>query len=69
VLASYGYSRDHRPDRQQIVIALMVSPEGYPFYWKVMDGSTQDITTLEGLMKETSKRFGIQSGLRYWTAA
>jgi len=63
VLASYGYSRDHRPDRQQIVIALMVTAQGYPFYWKVMDGSTQDITTIKELMVETTERFGIKEGL------
>jgi len=63
VLSTYGYSRDHRPDRQQVVIALMVNSEGYPFYWKVMEGSTQDITTIKGLMAEVSARFEIQSCL------
>lgn len=31
IIAKLGYSRGHRPDREQIVIALMITPEGYPF--------------------------------------
>lgn len=60
VLARLGYSRDHRPDREQIVIALMITPEGYPFYWRVLDGSTQDVTTIEALVGDVRKRFGIE---------
>lgn len=60
VIAKLGYSRDHRPDREQIVIALMITPEGYPFYWWVLDGNTQDITTVEALVKDVRERFGIE---------
>jgi transposase len=63
ILASYGYSRDHRPDRQQIVIALVVTPDGYPLYWQVMPGNTQDVTTVEGLVSVLQKRFGIEQCL------
>jgi transposase len=49
VIAKLGYSRDHRPDREQIVIALIVTPQGSLFYWKVLAGNTQDITTIPGL--------------------
>ncbi|WP_066190602.1 IS1634 family transposase [Gracilibacillus timonensis] len=59
IISNYGYSRDHRPDREQIVIALMVTPEGYPFYWRVLEGNTQDITTVEDLIKDVRQRFGI----------
>lgn len=60
VIAKLGYSRDHRPDREQIVIALMITPEGYPFYWRVLEGNTQDITTVEALVADVKNRFGIQ---------
>jgi hypothetical protein len=56
VIAKLGYSRDHRPDLQQIVIALMVTPQGSPFYWKVLEGNTQDVTTLPGKIKNRGIR-------------
>lgn len=59
VIASLGYSRDHRPDKEQIVIALMITSEGYPFYWRVLEGNTQDITTIEALVSQVKARFGI----------
>jgi transposase len=42
--ATRGYSRDHRPDTLQVVVARVVTPEGFP----VADGDTADATTLEG---------------------
>lgn len=59
VIAKLGYSRDHRPDLQQIVIALMVTPLGSPFYWKVLEGNTQDVTTLPDVVKDLKNRFGL----------
>jgi transposase len=61
VIAKLGYSRDHRPDLEQIVIALMVTPNGSPFYWKVLEGNTQDITTLPGVVKDLKQRFGLKT--------
>ncbi|MBC7958452.1 MAG: IS1634 family transposase [Vallitaleaceae bacterium] len=61
VIAKLGYSRDHRPDLQQIVIALMVTPQGSPFYWKVLEGNTQDVTTLPGVVKDLKQRFGLKT--------
>ena len=61
VIAKLGYSRDHRPDLEQIVIALMVTPQGLPFYWKVLEGNTQDITTLPGLVADLKQRFGLKT--------
>lgn len=37
----------------------MVTPEGYPFHWRVLEGNTQDITTVETLVQEVRQRFGI----------
>jgi transposase len=61
VIAKLGYSRDHRPDLEQIVIALMVTPQGSPFYWKVLEGNTQDITTLPGVVNDLKQRFGLKT--------
>ncbi|MDP2325416.1 MAG: IS1634 family transposase, partial [Gammaproteobacteria bacterium] len=38
----FGYSRDHRPDCVQVVIALVITPEGFPMAYEVMAGNTQD---------------------------
>jgi hypothetical protein len=61
VLSEFGYSREHRPDREQIVLALMITKHGYPFYWKVLKGNTQDVTTVKALLDAIKKRFNINS--------
>jgi hypothetical protein len=38
--ARYGYSRDHRPDCKQVVLALVVTPEGFPVGYEIMNGNT-----------------------------
>jgi len=45
-LAQWGYSRDRRPERKQIVLALAVTREGLPIYHEVLPGNTADVTTL-----------------------
>ena len=45
----FGYSRDKRPDCVQVVIALIVTPEGFPLAYEVMAGNTSDKTTLRGM--------------------
>jgi transposase len=47
----FGYSRDHRPDCVQIVIALVVTPEGLPLAYEVLPGNTADNTTLRGFLE------------------
>ena len=47
--AKRGYSRDGRPDCKQVVIALVVTPDGFPLAYEVMDGNTCDRTTLREL--------------------
>lgn len=59
-LAEYGYSRDHRGDRAQVVIGLAVSQEGLPITHRVFPGSTVDVTTLEPMTEELQRRFGLQ---------
>jgi transposase len=61
IISKLGYSRDHRADCKQIVIALMVTQEGYPFYWKVLEGNTTDITTVDSLLNNIKSTFGIKN--------
>jgi transposase len=54
----YGYSRDHRPDCVQVVIALVVTPEGFPLAYEVMPGNTADNTTLRAFLQKIEARYG-----------
>ncbi len=54
----YGYSRDKRPDCVQVVIALIVTPEGFPLGYEVMAGNTSDKTTLKGFLEKIEKQYG-----------
>jgi hypothetical protein len=53
-----GYSRDHRPDCVQIVIALVVTPEGLPLANEVLPGNTSDKTTLRGFLERIERQYG-----------
>ncbi len=57
-LRQFGYSRDKRGDCRQIVIALIVTPEGFPLSYEVMGGGTADSTTLSGLLDRIEQRYG-----------
>jgi len=54
----YGYSRDKRPDCVQVVIALVVTPEGFPLAYEVMAGNTSDKTTLRAFLEQIEKLYG-----------
>jgi transposase len=54
----YGYSRDKRLDCVQVVIALVVTPEGFPLAYEVMAGNTADKTTLRGFLERIEKLYG-----------
>jgi transposase len=54
----YGYSRDKRPDCVQVVIALVVTPEGFPLAYEVMPGNTADKTTLRGFLQKIEELYG-----------
>jgi hypothetical protein len=54
----YGYSRDKRFDCVQVVIALIVTPEGFPLAYEVMAGNTADCTTLQGFLKKIEEQYG-----------
>jgi hypothetical protein len=56
--AKHGYSRDHRFDCRQVVIALVVTPEGFPLAYEVMEGNTSDRTTLRGFLGKIEAQYG-----------
>ena len=56
--AKRGYSRDSRPDCVQVVIALIVTPEGFPLAYEVMDGNTSEQKTLQPFLDRIEKAYG-----------
>jgi hypothetical protein len=54
----FGYSRDKRPDCVQVVIALIVTPEGFPLTYEIRAGNTSDKTTLGDFLKKIEKQYG-----------
>jgi transposase len=56
--AARGYSRDHRPDCAQLVIAIVVTPEGFPLSYEVFDGDRADVTTLEAMLDQVEAKHG-----------
>jgi hypothetical protein len=54
----HGYSRDHRFDCVQIVIALIVTPEGLPLAYEVLPGNTNDSTTLRAFLAKIERQYG-----------
>jgi transposase len=54
----FGYSRDKRSDCVQVVIALIVTPEGFPLGYEVMAGNTSDKTTLSDFLAKIEKQYG-----------
>jgi len=60
----HGYSRDHRPDCVQVVLALVVTPEGFPLAYEVLPGNTTDNTTLPAFLAQIEARYG--AARRIW---
>jgi transposase len=53
-----GYSRDHRPDCEQLVIALIVNNEGFPFSYETFDGNRADVSTMETMLRMVERKYG-----------
>jgi transposase len=53
-----GYSRDHRPDCKQVVIALIVNGEGFPLSYETFDGNRGDVTTVETVLRMVERKYG-----------
>jgi transposase len=56
--AKRGYSRDHRPDCLQVIIALVITPEGFPLAYEVLDGNSSDRATLRGFLERIENSYG-----------
>src|SRR5712692_2688668 len=56
--ARYGYSRDSRPDCKQVIVALVITPEGFPLAYEVLDGNRSDKTTLGEFLDQIEKLYG-----------
>ncbi len=57
-LAKRGYSRDHRPDCKQVVLAMVVTPDGFPVYHEVFAGNTNDATAFPQIVETMESSFG-----------
>jgi transposase len=57
-LAHRGYSRDHRGDCKQIVVALVVSRDGFPLAHRTFAGNTRDLKTVQTIVTEIETQFG-----------
>ena len=53
-----GYSRDHRPDCEQLVLALIVNPDGFPFSYELFDGNRADVSTVETILRTVERKYG-----------
>ncbi|MEP7273432.1 MAG: IS1634 family transposase [Acidobacteriota bacterium] len=53
-----GYSRDHRGDCKQVVIALIVNAEGFPISYETFDGNRSEVTTLEVVLRMVERKYG-----------
>jgi transposase len=60
----FGYSRDKRSDCVQVVVALVITPEGFPVAYEVLPGNTSDKTTLADFLRKIEERYGKVS--RVW---
>jgi len=56
--AQRGYSRDHRPDCKQVVLALVVTPEGFPISYEVFPGNRSDVTSLDEMLRSVEAKYG-----------
>ncbi len=63
-LAQRGYSRDHRSDCKQIVVALVVTKDGFPLAHRTFAGNTQDLKTVQTIVGEIERQFGTSQ--RIW---
>lgn len=54
----FGYSRDKRADCVQVILAMVVTPEGFPLAYEVLPGNTADKTTLKGVLQQIEQLYG-----------
>jgi len=59
-LSRLGKSKDNQPHRKQVILAIIVNEEGYPFKWDVLPGNTAEVTTLKDKVKVCRNRFHLK---------
>jgi transposase len=59
-LASYGYSRDRRPDRRQVLLALACEQHGFPIAHEVLAGNRADVSTVQSTIAALQRRFQLR---------
>ncbi|MEI7813110.1 MAG: IS1634 family transposase [Ignavibacteria bacterium] len=62
-MGKYGYSRDHRDDRKQIILAIAVDASGVPIHMEVLKGNRADNSTLKPLLENLRRRFGLKKAV------
>ncbi|EHQ89159.1 IS1634 family transposase [Desulfosporosinus youngiae] len=60
IISDYGYSRDHRGDREQLVIGLVTTPDGFPIKCNIYSGNTSDKTTVPRIVEELKNTYQIK---------
>src|SRR5690349_19901277 len=60
---AYGYRRDHRPERPQVLLAVVTDTDGVPIHVEVLRGNRADTTTLQGLLQAVKRRFGLKEAV------
>jgi hypothetical protein len=60
-VGQYGHSKDHRPDRKQMVVGVILDGEGRPVCCELWPGNTTDVTTLIPIVDRLKQRFHIRS--------
>ncbi|MGD2089324.1 MAG: IS1634 family transposase [Candidatus Aminicenantes bacterium] len=58
-LGEYGHSKDHRPDRKQVVVGVVLDNEGHPVCCEIWPGNATDVKSLAPVITRLRKRFGI----------
>lgn len=59
-LGQYGHSKDHRPDRKQMIVGVVLDQEGVPLCCELLPGNTADVTLLVPVAERLSRRFGVE---------
>jgi transposase len=59
-LGQYGNSKDHRPDRRQMVVGAVLDDKGFPLCCEIWPGNTADVNTLIPIADRLNKRFGVK---------
>ncbi len=59
-ISNNGYSRDSRPDKEQIIVGVVTSYEGYPIKHYVFEGNTKDETTVKEVIKDLKEKYNIE---------